>query len=267
MNSSRSPFIFLRDLKLSVVVPVFNEGPNIIENLYLLKSELNEAFKNFEIIVISDGSTDDTNEKITSIANSSIKFISLDKNLGKGSAVRKGFENSEGDYILFIDGGMELHPKDIKIFLGLMSLYNADIVVGSKRHPQSQVYYPFYRRFLSSIYQILVRNLFNVNVTDTQVGIKLFKKEVIRDILPFLTIDRYGFDLEILSLASALNYKNILEAPIRLDYFLKNKRSATLDLAHTFRVGFLLFLDTVKLYRHIAKLRPSLNKAKFKKAA
>lgn len=267
MSVKGSPFVYLSDVNLSVVVPVFNEGPNIIENLYLLKSELNQYFKNFEIIVISDGSTDDTNQKVTSITNSSIKFISFDKNQGKGSAIRKGFEYSKGDYILFIDGGMELHPKDIKIFLGLMSLYDADIVIGSKRHPQSKVYYPIYRRFLSSIYQMLIRYLFSVNVTDTQVGIKLFKKEVIQDVLPFLTIDRYGFDLEILSLAIALGYKNILEAPVRLDYFLKNRRSTTLDLIHTFRVGFLLFLDTLKLHRHIRVLGSRLKKAKNKKAA
>ena len=65
MSVKGSPFVYLSDVNLSVVVPVFNEGPNIIENLYLLKSELNQYFKNFEIIVISDGSTDDTNQKVT----------------------------------------------------------------------------------------------------------------------------------------------------------------------------------------------------------
>ncbi len=240
---------------LSIVVPVFNEGTNIAENVNLLKSELAKNFQDYEVIIISDGSTDSTNEIVRQLKDVKTSVVFLKKNQGKGAAIRVGFERCKGDYILFIDGGMELHPKEIKIFMGLMSLYSADMIVGSKRHPQSAVFYPWYRRFLSYLFQKFIQLLFSVKISDTQVGIKLFRAEVIKDILPYLKINHYGFDLEIICLAGVFGYNNILEAPIRLDYFLKNRRSVLSDIFHTIKVGRLLLIDTIKLYITIKKIR------------
>ncbi len=236
-------------------MPVFNEAPNLLSNLDLLLDEVENYFSNFEVIVVSDGSTDETNLQLRSFKHPDVRPIFIEKNEGKGHAVRAGFTAASGDYILFIDGGMEIHPKEIRIFMGLMALYESDMVIGSKRHPQSRVKYPWYRRFLSWIFQLLVRRLFQVDVTDTQVGIKLFRREVIEEILPHLEINRYGFDLEILSLAKVFGYGRVLEAPIRLDYFLKNKRSVFKEAAHIFHVGTSLLKDTLILYRRVKNLR------------
>ena len=244
--------------KLSVIVPVFNESANIAENLDLLINEIEEFFPNFEIIVVSDGSNDGTNLKLFSFRHPTVKPMLIEKNTGKGNTVRAGFQAATGDYILFIDGGMEIHPKEIRIFAGLIALYEADMVIGSKRHPQSRVEYPWYRRSLSWLFQILVRGLFHIDVTDTQVGIKLFRREVITAILPHLEINRYGFDLEILSLAQIYGFTNILEAPIRMDYFSKNRRFVGTELIHVARVGFSLLFDTLKLYFKIRRLRSEL---------
>jgi glycosyltransferase involved in cell wall biosynthesis len=240
---------------LSIIVPVFNEASNISDNIKLLTEELSKHYSSYDVYIISDGSTDDTNKIVKTLKDKNLKLICLEENQGKGAAIRIGFSQCQGDFVLFIDGGMELHPKEIKMFMGLMSLYSADMVIGSKRHPQSKVFYPWYRRFLSLVYQKFIRILFSVNVTDTQVGIKLFKGELVRDVLPYLEINQYGFDLEIICLANALGYNNILEAPIRLDYFLKNRRSILNDIFHTLRVGRLLLFDTVKLYFKIKKLK------------
>lgn len=245
----------LSDSLLSIIVPVFNEANKIIDNLDLLITEIEEYFPRFEILVVSDGSTDETNLRVFSFRHPDIKLVVVEKNKGKGHAVRTGFSRAKGDYILFIDGGMELHPREIKIFVGLMSLYQADIVIGSKRHPQSDVEYPWYRKFLSYMFQLLVRALFAVDVTDTQVGIKLFRRQVIEAILPNLRIDRYGFDLEILCLAKAYGFGKMLEAPVRLDYFGQSQRYLLRDLAHVFRVGFSLLGDTWRLYRRLAQIR------------
>jgi glycosyltransferase involved in cell wall biosynthesis len=242
---------FLSDnktMKLSIVVPVFNEAHRLTENLDILIDEVESAFHNYEIIVVSDGSTDETNLKLHSFKHPGVRPIILVQNMGKGSAVRAGFEQASGDYVLFIDGGMEIHPKEIRIFMGLMQLYQADIVIGSKRHPQSRVEYPWYRRILSWVFQRLIHALFDVEVTDTQVGIKLFRREVIDAILPHLEIDRYGFDLELLMLAKVFGFANVMEAPIRLDYFNTNTKSAPADMLRVVRVGFHLLADTLKLY-------------------
>ncbi len=144
--------------------------------------------------------------------------------------------------------------------MGLMYLYEADIVIGSKRHPQSNVQYPLHRRVLSWFFQRLVHFLFQVDVTDTQVGIKLFRKEVVDAILPNLEINRYGFDLEMLSLAKLKGYSKVLEAPIRMDYFGKNDRMLIRELFHVARVSFSLLKDTLQLYlrlRHLRGLPPA----------
>ncbi|MEO0335769.1 MAG: glycosyltransferase family 2 protein [Pseudomonadota bacterium] len=177
------------------------------------------------------------------------------ENTGKGAVVREGFGEAKGDFILFIDGGMEIHPREIRIFIGLMLLYRCDIVVGSKRHPQSRIHYPFFRRVLSWFFQKGVYFLFDVDVTDTQVGMKLFRREVIEAIRPHLAIDRYGFDLEILSLAKMQGYKRMIEAPITMQYFHKNQRFFLFELIHVARVAWSLGKDTLRLYFRLKKLQ------------
>ncbi|MGE0527840.1 MAG: glycosyltransferase family 2 protein, partial [Bdellovibrionales bacterium] len=180
--------------KLSVIVPLFNEATRLSENLNLLVQEVESYFPDFEVLIISDGSTDGTESKLLTFKHPRLQVLLFKENTGKGNAIRTGFQKATGDFILFIDGGMEIHPKEIRIFMGLMSLYGSDIVIGSKRHPQSRIEYPWYRRLLSWIFQMFVRVVFRINVTDTQVGIKLFRKEVVQAILPHLELNRYGFD-------------------------------------------------------------------------
>lgn len=250
----RKPTNF-KNSKLSIIVPVFNEARHIRANLDLLLEEVEEYFPRFEIIVVSDGSTDGTNSKLNSLKHPDIRPIVVDKNTGKGNAVREGFQRATGDFILFIDGGMEIHPREIRIFMGLMQLYECDIVIGSKRHPQARIQYPWYRHLLSWSFQVFVRWLLDVDVTDTQVGIKLFRRPVIDAILPNLEINRYGFDLEILTLAKINGYKRVLEAPIRLDYFGRSERPFVTDLFHVFKVGFSLIKDTWQLYRRLRTMK------------
>jgi dolichol-phosphate mannosyltransferase len=240
---------------VSVVVPVFNEAPNVVENLYTLLDELELSFKNFEIIVISDGSTDGTSWEVFRFKSEHIRVRIFPENMGKGAVVREGFGEAKGDYILFIDGGMEIHPREIRIFIGLMLLYRCDIVVGSKRHPQSRIHYPWFRRVLSWVFQKGVYLLFDVDVTDTQVGMKLFRREVIDAIKPHLAIDRYGFDLEILSLAKMQGHKRIIEAPISMQYFDKNRRFILFEVWHVAKVAWSLGKDTLRLYFRLKKLQ------------
>jgi glycosyltransferase involved in cell wall biosynthesis len=243
------------NVSVSVVVPVFNEAARIIDNLDLLTSELEDVFDKFEILVVSDGSNDGTNYRVFQFRYPGMRLLANEENMGKGAAVRKGFQEAQGDYVFFIDGGMELHPRELRIFAGLMELYDADMVIGSKRHPQSQIEYPWFRKVLSFIYQLIIRRLFDINVTDTQVGIKLFHRRVLEAIRDDLRINRYGFDLEILSLAKIRGYSKILEAPVRMDYFAKNRRALRFELWHVFRIGLSLLRDTWILHRRIKKLK------------
>ena len=251
---TRTPFRGGSGETLSVIVPVFNDATQIAANLELLISEVEPYFPDYEVLVVSDGSTDGTVDVLAGLRHPRLKVIAYPQNKGKGYAVREGMKAARGTYVFMIDGGMELHPTECKIFVGLMELYGADMVIGSKRHPQSQVIYPRLRRMLSFCYQKLVKRLFGLNVTDTQVGMKLFRREVVQAVLPDLTIDRYGFDLELLALARRRGYKRVLEAPIRLDYFHSNFRPVARELLHVFKVGASVLADTLRLYRRIRRL-------------
>ncbi len=243
----------LKTKRISVVVPVYNEGFRIRKNLNALLQEIHGFFNEYEVLVVSDGSTDVTNRILESMASERIKPILLPVNRGKGFSLRSAYAQCKGDYILFIDGDMDIHPREVRIFLGLQALYDADIVVGSKRHPQSTLYYPRARRILSWCFQMLVQATFSLRVTDTQVGLKLMRAELIRKILPTLRIDGFGADLELLAKAQAAGYKNILEAPVTIDYFEGRKRQIVKDIFRVLRMGAILLFDLIQIKQDIAR--------------
>jgi glycosyltransferase involved in cell wall biosynthesis len=173
----------------------------------------------FEIIVVDDGSSDETLFEARKIAGEmpAVKVVSLALNHGKGWALKEGFGISRGDLIIFLDGDLDIQPRQIGIFLDIMEKDKADVVIGSKRHPLSKLNYPFGRKFLSSVYFFLVKILFGLPIHDTQTGLKLFKRKVLEDIFPRILVKRYAFDLELLVNAFHHGY-SIREAPVVVDF-------------------------------------------------
>ena len=151
-----------------------------------------------------------------------IRALSYRKNRGKGFALKYGFEHSRGDLVVFMDADLDLNPRQIKKLIKVMKRERADVAIGSKRHPESKINYPFKRKFLSDVYFIIVRILFNLNVKDTQVGLKVFRREVLRDVMPRILVKRYAFDVEVLANVVKRGYK-IVEAPVELDFKLGSK--------------------------------------------
>ena len=109
-----------------------------------------------------------------------------------------------------------MNPNSLSILLEHFEWYNADIIVGSKRHPASKVEYPWQRKIISFGYQIVVKALFGLKVRDTQVGMKFFKREVLEKVLPRVLVKAYAFDVELLAVAYFLGYRRIFEAPVEL---------------------------------------------------
>jgi glycosyltransferase involved in cell wall biosynthesis len=205
-------------VQLSVVVPAYREGRRIHSNLTRLIGELDKLDVPYEIVVVSDGNTDTTVREAKRVESPAIRVFHYPMNIGKGFALSCGVDQSVGDLVTFIDADMELDPANIGRFIDLMRSSGCDAVIGSKRHPQSKVSYPRLRRLQSAAYQLLVRVLFNLKVRDTQTGLKLFRRQVLREALPLLAIKRFAFDLELLVVARQLGYRNVCEAPINLDY-------------------------------------------------
>ncbi len=207
-----------RTKKLSIVVPTYRQEKTIETDIKSIAGVIAKLNIDYEIIVVVDGVVDNSHLKLKKINNKEIKIIIFDENQGKGKAVCEGVLSASGDVIGFIDGGMDINPKEIEQMLEIMISNNADIVIGSKLHPDSKVSYPLSRRILSWGYRTLTHMLFGFNVKDTQVGLKLFKRKVARDVFSRILVKRFAFDVEVLAVAYKLGYTRIVEAPIILDF-------------------------------------------------
>jgi glycosyltransferase involved in cell wall biosynthesis len=204
---------------LTVVVPVFNQEAAIASNVETIRGALEAGLgDDFELIVVSDGSIDRTAERVLDEHGGAIRVIHYDRNLGKGYAVKIGALEAHGRYVGYIDADLDLDPAWLPRFVAVAEERGLDFAIGSKRHPDSDVFYPRSRRAASWLYQQLVRVLFRLNVRDTQVGLKVFRREVAEQVLPLLLVKRYAFDLELLAVSRALGFSRIEEQPIRLDY-------------------------------------------------
>ena len=235
------------EVQLSVIVPAYREGRRIHDNLGRLVGELDKLNVPYEGGVVSDGNTDETVREAKRLGSPAVKVFHYPMNIGKGFALSFGVSQSSGPLVTFIDADMELDPANIKGFIDLMLTAGCDAVIGSKRHPQSSVAYPALRRLQSAVYQVLVRLLFNLEVRDTQTGLKLFRREVLEEAVPLLAIKRFAFDLELLVVARQIGYSKICEAPISLGY----QFESTVNLWSAFRVLW----DTAAIFYRLRILR------------
>lgn len=205
---------------LSIIVPVYKQEKTIGKNLRSILGELqllSAAYK-YEIVVVVDGMLDRSYEEAKRISSPHLRVYGYKVNRGKGYAVRYGMAKSRGSVIGFLDGGGDISETSLSMLLEHFRWYNADIIIGSKRHPVSKVSYPWYRTIMSFAYQQLVRLLFGLNIRDSQVGMKLYRRTVLEDVLPRLLVKHFAFDIEILAVAYSLGYTRIFEAPIELDF-------------------------------------------------
>jgi len=228
---------------LTLIVPVYRQERTIVKNLLLIKKALDAIRYDYEIITVVDGRIDKSFEKIKKSHIEKVKCFSYSENRGKSFAIRLGMHKAKGDYVMFLDSGNEIDTSGISMLLEHMEWYNADIIVGSKRHPASLIKYPLSRKILSYGYYWLVKILFGVSVRDTQAGIKIYKKKVMEKVLPRLVEKKFAGDLEILVVARSLGFKRIYEAPIKLDYNLASVTSAaTLEAIRG------IFVDTLAIF-------------------
>lgn len=233
---------------VSVIVPAYKQEKTIGRDLLKIKSILDSLRYPTEVICVVDGRTDKTFEEASKVADKfkNIRIVGYHTNKGKGYAVRFGMAESKGDVVSFIDAGMDLNPNSLSMLLEHFEWYKADIVVGSKRHPASKVFYPWQRRILSLGYQLVVWLLFGLKVRDTQVGVKVYRREVLEKVLPRLLVKAFAFDIEILAVANYLGFNRIYEAPVevKLDF----GGASVLTSRRFLRTVFAMFWDTIAVF-------------------
>ncbi len=205
--------------RLSVIMPAYCLGGTIAENVAQVASVLDGNIE-YEIVPVDDGSPDNTAEELRKAAAanpSRVKPVFVAVNAGKGNALKEGFKASTGEFVMLLDGDLDLSPSRIPEFFDSMAARKSDIVLGSKRHPKSEVQYPWHRRLASMVYYTMVRILVGLPATDTQVGMKLFRREVLGAALDRMLVKAFAFDLELLAIAHGRGAK-ISEAPVTLRF-------------------------------------------------
>ncbi|HEY44800.1 MAG TPA: glycosyltransferase [Anaerolineae bacterium] len=226
--------------QLSVIMPAYNESHHIYNNLQQVCKALSGL--NFELITVDDGSQDSTFEESRRAATGGcpIKSLRLDVNQGKGKALSHGFSNSSGEIIAFLDADLEIGPEHILQLWDVMRSTGAEVIIGTKVNSLNS--FPFIRRVLSYMYRRLISFLFGFSLTDTQTGIKLFKREVLEFSIPRLAVSRFAFDIELLVAASRFGYQ-IAEYPVSVAY---NREGQTGRIG--LRQMFGMLVDTLGIY-------------------
>ena len=204
------------ELDVTVVMPYYNPGDRLRATVERAVEVLRRSGATFEIVTVSDGSTDGSERTLDGLAPDVVSRVVLPARGGKGQAVRAGLERGRGRYLGFIDADGDVPPELLGDFVEVVRNQRPDVVLGSKRHRSSQVVYPPARRLYSWGYQQLVRLLFRLDVRDTQAGIKLVRRDVLVDVLPEMTEQGYAFDLELLVVARFFGYRHLVEAPVRI---------------------------------------------------
>lgn len=225
---------------LTIVIPYLNPGSVLQSHIAELVKILDNSGLVYELIAVSDGSTDGSFAAINGLYPKVLTNVELGRNYGKGHALRTGFALGKGKYIGFIDGDGDIPAVNINSVVELIKTSQPEMIIGSKRHPDSEVFYPFLRRAYSWGFQALTSSLFSIDVMDTQTGFKVVRRDVILAVLPLMVEERFALDLELLVIAKKLGYREIIEVPV----IINRRMTSTVSLKAV--VGMLL--DTLRIY-------------------
>jgi glycosyltransferase involved in cell wall biosynthesis len=211
---------------LSIIIPARNEAKRLPHTLEHILSYIRAKGWTAEIIVVNDGSTDDTANVVRSFAarNSSIRLIDNLVNQGKGSGIRQGMLRASGDILLFTDADDSTPIEDAEKLIAAIE-DGADIVIGSRwvdRHLQAEPQ-PLHRRLNGRIYNLLLRSILGLDLTDTQNGFKAFTRKAGKAVFAVQKILGWGFDAESLFFAKKLGF-SVREVPVRYTYYAEGSK-------------------------------------------
>lgn len=237
----------MKNLKLSLVVPYYNEEGKIEKTAKILISQLNKHYQNrYELIFVDDGSNDNSRGLLIREIKDypQVRLLSYKKNKGRGYALSLGFNKAVGENIGYIDSDLEINPK--YVYECMKKMRNNDVVVVSKNLPTSKVETTFLRRWASLLYNLWIKVILGSLVSDHQGGLKIFRREVIKNLLPRVNSKGWLFDTELLYISQKAGFK-ICEVPIKVSYgFGKIRRSMISDFLKSFIFVFKLKLKYVR---------------------
>lgn len=206
-----------------IILPVHNEAYTIVKTASELFTWCQQNLGNHKIIFINDHSTDGTDGKIHTIA-SALKLMVLSNHMepGKGQALKFGFtllrtshNLKDDDTVVFMDGDGQIRPQDLKPMFNLMDLYDADCVIGNKRHLYSLADYSPIRAIVSRTFNFITRRFLKLPFSDTQCGLKVFRFSALNAVIGQVKSNKFAFDAELLMALRIAKYR-VVDAPITL---------------------------------------------------
>jgi glycosyltransferase involved in cell wall biosynthesis len=229
--------------KYSIVIPAYNESARLPATLASVMSCIRARGWQAEVLVVNDGSTDATADVVQAFAQTApeIRLIENPGNRGKGYSVRAGMLHARGEVVLFTDSDLSAPIEEAeRLFAAIQE--GADIAIGSRwlesgRQTQRQ---PLYRQFFGRCFNAVTRAVMRLPFADTQCGLKAFTREAAQTIFQLQTIDRWGFDPEILFIALKRGYW-IIEVPV--------------SWAHDERTRMSYLRDGIRMLQEIAQIR------------
>ena len=231
-------------MKLSLVIPAYNEEKRIGEVISSYSKFLSGKY-DYEIIIVCDG-TDNTTRIVKNMmaGNSRIRLVEFRERQGKGGGIIHGLKKSRGDIIGFVDSDKAVLPAEFGRLVDSLDGYGC--AIASRRVKGARIIggRPYLRRFPSMVFNRIVNALFNLDIMDTQCGAKVFKKEVIREVLPLLRTRGFEFDVELLWRIKSKGY-SIGEIPVMWEH----KDGSTFSLKYSFS----MFMSLVKTRLEVKK--------------
>ncbi|NUO08580.1 MAG: glycosyltransferase family 2 protein [Candidatus Brocadia sp.] len=232
----------MKECFLSIVIPAYNEEKRILPTLDKICTYLSKQDFSYEVIVVDDGSADNTLHVVKNFACSDnhVVILANDLNNGKGYSVRKGMLSARGKYVFFTDADLSTPIEEIEKCLPYLT-NGYDVVIGSRSIPGSNITIrqPWYREKMGKIFNFMVDLVLLKGITDTQCGFKGFKKEVVKTVFSMCSIDGFSFDVEALYLSRKLNFK-IKEVPVRWE-------NSALSKVNPVRHSLQMFNDLIRI--------------------
>lgn len=200
---------------LSVILPAHQEAASLRANLERASAALRG--EDVELVVVDDGSTDATHAEAVRAAEAGLPVVAvrLERNAGKGAALFRGVAASRGGLVAFLDADLEIAPEEVLRLREVMRSTGADVVVGARSGERND--FPLPRRVLSGVFRATVSFLFGLAVSDTQTGIKLFRREVLERVAPKMSVGGFAFDVELLVAATRFGYA-VTQCPVEVAF-------------------------------------------------
>jgi glycosyltransferase involved in cell wall biosynthesis len=229
---------------VSIVVPAFNEARRIAASIRKIDGFARESTLPLELIVVDDGSVDETTEIVSGLGIKGLCLMNNPENRGKGYTVRQGVLAACGVYVLFTDADLSAPIEELNALLDVAVRESADVVIGSRNVDRRYIekHQSRFREVGGMFFNLMVRFFLGLRLRDTQCGFKLFHRERTRFAFEKQTISGFGFDPEVLFIAKRHGLK-ICETPVRWSHAEGSK-------VHFVRDGIRMFLDLVRIRRN-----------------